>query len=335
MSKSVRFFEPGRYYEKNRHEILLEINRVLLAGDLILRGDVDTFEEKLAQYLGREYVVGLASGTDALFLSLRCLNIGIGDEVIVPAYSFRAVVEAVHQTGAKPIIADMGEDWRGYKTSKTAAIIPVHMEGRLLNWKSDDADVHVIEDSCQAIGAGNVGGKVSCYSFYPAKILGCYGDGGAIATDDKRFHDNIRGMRNHYKGVWAKCGWNSRLDNLQAAILNFKLRELGINLSRRREVASVYTDSLPKGFIRPPVRTTYQDYVIQLGSNSEREALFEHFNKNGVETMRNEYPFPAGYKKKPRASHYEATTLRLPCNEVLPDDDVDHVIKVANSFTYD
>ena len=325
----VRFVDFGKEYLKIRDEILPEIDRVLSAGDLILRKDLEVFEENFAKLVGTKYAIGVASGTDALILSLKAL--GITGEVIVPSYTFRATVEAIAHAGAIPVLTDLGEDWKQYKTDKTQAIIPAHIAGEILNWQPIDGII-MIEDYAQAIGAGSVMGTTACYSFYPAKILGCYGDGGAIATNDQELYEKLKILRNHNKGDWKEVGYNSRLDNLQAAVLNVKLRHLTHDVERRREIAMKYDKSLNIELKRPEMRKIYQDFIVECASEYERDRMYDFLKNEGVETMKNGYPFPDDFPKLPKASQYESVSLRLPCNPSLEDEEVEYVIEKIKEF---
>lgn len=325
--KKIRFFDPGISYLKIRDEIRGVLDYTLTKGDLILRVDVETFEKNFAAYVGTKYAVGVASGTDALILSLKALGIGDGDEVITTSHTFRATVEAIHLVGAKPVLADLGEDWRDYLTENTKVIVPAHIAGEVMDWKAPPG-ILMIEDACQAVGAAEVKGETACYSFYPAKILGCYGDGGAIATNDKDLYEKLKIMRNHFKGDWGPYGYNSRLDNIQAAVLNVKLKYLPQAIKRRKEIAEMYDKglaTLPVG--RPVAREVYQDYII---TTNDRDQLYNHLASKGIETMKNEYPFPAELHKGPIAELYERRSLRLPCNPDMTDEDVQYVIDSIN-----
>lgn len=329
----VKFIDFGRAYKSIRTELDLETERVRSAGDLILRKDVEVFEQNLAKYVGTKYAVGVASGTDALILSLTVAGIGQGDEVIVPSYTFRATIEAVHRVGATPVLADLGEDWRLYKTDKTKAIIPAHIAGDTMDWVPDEGII-MIEDACQAIGAKFVEGLTACYSFYPAKILGCSGDGGAIATDVKEIYDELIMLRNHYKGSWEKFGFNSRLDNLLAAELNVKIKYLPEYIERRKKIAERYDAELPEEVGRPVLRKVYQDYIIELKNKEERDALKSFLSEYEIETMENGYPFPKETPKKPLAQAYEDRTLRLPAHPHLEDSEISEVINRIKEFYY-
>lgn len=334
-TEPVKFWYPGRQYLAHKAEFDAAIERVLTNGDLILRKDVDDFEAALAAFLGVEEIVSCASGTDALFLPLKALRIGAMDEVLVPSYTFKSTVGTVVQAGARPVIYDLNQSPLRLVTKKTAAIVLAHLEGRVQEDTADIAEfcrrhgITLIEDSCQAIAASTLHGKVAAYSFYPAKILGCFGDGGAIATNDKQLADRLRKMRNHYKGDWDEdFGFNSRLDNLQAAILNVKLQYLLDSLNRRRAIAERYNKEL-KGVGLPSPRRIYQDYVI---TTPEPELLIAHLKREGVDAMENTYPFPEGYVKGYTAQIYEAGSLRIPCTPEHTDEEITRVIEAVNSY---
>lgn len=330
-NNKVRFFDPGKAYLALKSELEPEIDRVLRAGDLILRNDVDEFEKNLAEYLRVKYVVGVASGSDALMLTMKALGISRDDEVICPSYTFRATIEAICMVGATPVLTDLGDDWVPYATPRTRAVIPAHIAGETLDWEPISG-IHMIEDSCQAIGAKSLTGVAACYSFYPAKILGGFGDGGAIATDDIRLYRELKGMRNHYKDSWNSFGWNSRLDNIQAALLNVKLRHLPENIWRRKMIASTYDKRLPSVITRPNNRNLYQDYIVEFRSGSECDSMHAFLADAAIETMKNGYPFPKATPKGPKTLDYEARSLRLPCNEVLTDAEVDRVIEKMHEY---
>lgn len=329
----VPFWDPTIDYMDNRKEYMTVIDSVLRQGDLILRQDLEIFEIKFADKVGTKYAVGVASGTDALILTMKALGIGEGDEVIVPSYTFRATIEAVHHVGATPVLADLGEDWRPYRTKKTKAIIPAHIAGEVLFWTLEEfeTDILMIEDSCQAITAKPLTGIAAAYSFYPAKILGCFGDGGAIATNDEALYEELLKMRNHYKGDWSKFGYNSRLDNVQAAVLNTKIDYLDKMLQRRLKIAQRYDEEL-KGVVTPNKREVYQDYIIECFDEEERDQLQRFLEIKGIGSMANGYPFPKAVPKKKKAFEYESRSLRIPCNPDLTDEQVTYVIKRINEF---
>lgn len=347
----VRFFDPGYAYMKIKPEIDKEIERVLINGDLILRHDVDEFERTLAEYCGSKYAVALNSGTDALYLSLWALGIEKGDEVLVPSHTFVASAQVVAQLGATPVLYDMDNNIA--PSNKTKAIIVAHIAGDIdVDMKrvmdiANSLGIPVVEDACQALGAtqwadgdgfgymkkAGTFGKTGCFSFYPAKILGAYGDAGAIVTDDFEIAHAVKELRNHCKSDYAAWGINSRMDNIQAAVLNVKFKHLVNNLARRAQIAAIYDDAfkeLPLTLPRKREGRVYQDYIILFNSADERNNAYDTLARMQIETMKNDYPMPIG--KLPIAKDYEARGLRIPCNDVLTDDEIDYVITGIKSL---
>ena len=337
----VRFFNPGKGYKKIKKEIDREMQRVLLAGDLILREDVEKFEQDVADYVGAKYCVSLNSCTDALYLALRALGIGKGDKVLVSSLTFVASVQTIIQVGATPVMYDLGGIKKIPKNTK--AIIPVHIEGAI-DRNMDEVmrlarkhKLYVIEDSAQAFGATYKGkkagtiGDAGCYSFYPAKTLGAYGDAGALVTNNQKIYEYVRDCRNHFKDDSRDWGVNSRLDNLQAAILNVKFKYYDYALDRRDDIARQYSYNLLATYpIGLPIHSDgriWQDYIIRTGL---RDELYNFLKENGIETLKNNYPFPIPKPKLAQA--YEDETLRLPCNETITDKEVEFVIGKIREF---
>lgn len=320
----VKFWNPDRLYLSHKEEFDTAIQKTLSEGNFILRQDVEDFEKAFAEFLNVKHVVGVASGTDALILSLAALGNVKDNDVLVPAHTFRGTVEAVHHAGGRPIVVDRGDDPEMQMTSNTVAAIPAHIAGEILDW---DVSVPMIEDACQAVGARPLKGISACYSFYPAKILGCFGDGGAIATNDDKFAAKLRLLRNHSKDDWSGYGYNSRLDNVQAAVLNVKLKYLPEALKKRKEIADKYN-----AITKQPARDIYQDYIIECKTDNERYALWEFLNDRGIEAVRNQYPFPEQSPKGILASGYESRTLRIPCNETMTDEEVQYVVDKLKEF---
>jgi len=262
LSYKVRFVDPGKNYRMIQAEIDAAYREVMEKGDLILRGQLKRFEENLAAFVGTRYAVGLNSGYDALHISMIATGIGPGDEVIVPAHSFLATASAVVNAGGNPVLVDVGKDYNidiskiiPKITSRTKAIIPVHLNGRPADMDGimDIArkyNLHVVEDACQSLGATFHGKKVGsfgltgCWSFYPFKILGGYGDGGAITTNDPEMARKARLLRyngeDRETGEYHYHGFTCLLDNLQAAFLDVKLRHLPRWIERRRAIAAHY-----------------------------------------------------------------------------------------------
>lgn len=334
----IRFFDPGKAYLKIKDEIDAEMQRVLASGDLILRNDVEIFEKKLAEYTGTKYAVGLNSGTDALILSLKAIGMKEGDEVITSGHTFWATAEAILHCGAKPIIADIKSEGtidpnsiESLITEKTKAIIPVHIAGNVCNMESimklaKIYNLKVIEDSAQAIGATKLLGETACYSFYPAKILGAYGDAGAVVTNDENIYELIKKLRNHGgKPKSEMLGYNSRLDNLQAAILNVKFKYLDDVINRRKWIAKKYNNV----FNILETREVYQDYII---FHYEKEKFKTFLEEQGIECLNDIYPFPKEYEKPKMIRGWEQFAFRIPCNENLTDEEVNYIVSKLNEF---
>lgn len=336
----VRFFNPGLGYQKYKEQFDSEIQRVLASGDLILREDVEKFEKTLAEFCGTKYAVGLNSGTDALYLALVAAGIKPGDEILVPSHTFVATAQVVQQLGAVPVLYDM--DGPKTKRLKTKALMVAHIAGEMFDFSTLPAifrDLPIIEDACQSLGAVQDGkkagsiGLAGAFSFYPAKILGAYGDAGALVTNDENIYNEVVELRNHYKKDYSKWGINSRLDNLQAAILNVKIQRLEETLQKRAMIAARYQSALKGLPLERPADVTgrvWQDYIIR---TTKRDELYAFLKAKGIETMKNEYPFPI--EKGEQSLQYEAETLRLPINELLINSEIDYVIEKVTEFFVD
>jgi dTDP-4-amino-4,6-dideoxygalactose transaminase len=352
------------------HSIKKEIDEAVLStlesGHFILGPQVARFEESIAAYLGVKHAIGLASGTDALVIALRALNIGEGDEVIIPAYTFFATAGTVMSVGAKPVIVDV--DPQSYQidvskieaaiTPKTKAIIPVHLYGlpAEMNPILEIARRHglkVIEDNAQGFGAEYLGkktgsfGDIGCLSFFPTKNLGAYGDGGAVVTNDSSLAEQMRMLRAH---GWKKkyysemVGYNSRLDAMQAAILQAKLPYLDGWNEKRRELSQRYTEHLaPLGVVTPVEREwakhVYHLYVIRSPKRDELQAFLK---QKGI-ASEVYYPIPPhlsvpckkfGYKEGdcPHAEKAALETLALPLYPEMSLDQQDEVIAAVREF---
>jgi len=338
----IPFVDFKKSYKQIEDEVLPEIKRVLSGGDYILRDDVEKFEKNLARYTKTKHAIGVNSGTDALILSLDALGIGPGDEVITSGYTFWATVEAIIRVGATPILADIGEDLlidpediKKKITKKTKAIIPVHIGGAVCDMeaiKKIAGKRHIIEDSAQALGATNLTGDTACYSFYPAKVLGGYGDGGAIVTNDNLLADKLKLMRNHGGKPYPKfVGYNSRLDNLQATILNVRLKTIEGLITRRKDIARIYFNSLftlqAQGKVILPKSTTFQEYNIK---TKDRYKLYKFLEEKGIETLKGEYIFPID--QPPKAKKANSGVLRLPIWPTLTDNEIEYVCKTIEKF---
>ena len=332
----VPFLDLTRQYQQIKGEIILATRRVFERGRFVLGEEVSAFEKEFSRYCGVRYGTGVGSGTDALYLALKAAGIGEGDQVVTVANSFVATAFAISFTGARPIFVDV--DAKTYTMEpnrlelllkhekarkngkKIKAVLPVHLYGHPAEMDSimeiaDRYGLTVIEDACQAHGAKYGGKKVgsfgamACFSFYPTKNLGGYGDGGMVVTDCREYDQRLRllrcyGERKKYQHVLK--GQNSRLDEIQAAILRVKLQYLDQWNEERRRKAKIYTERLlPYGVICPSekrgVRHVYHLYTIQ---TKKRDSLQAFLKKNGVETLIH-YPIPIPLQKAYREIEYQ------------------------------
>ncbi|MCX5887951.1 MAG: DegT/DnrJ/EryC1/StrS family aminotransferase, partial [Deltaproteobacteria bacterium] len=266
MAYQIKFVNPGRNYALIKDEIDTAYCEVMTKGDLIDRHQLKQFEENLAAFVGTKYAVGLNSGYDALHMSLRAAGIAPEDEVIAPAHTFVASASAIVNVGAKPVLVDVGWDFNidcdkieEAITPRTRGLMPVHLNGYMADMVrvmeiAAKYNLVVVEDACQSLGAAQRGkkagswGLTGCWSFYPFKILGGYGDGGAITTNDPEIALFATRMRyngeDRQTGEYHGHGFTCLLDNLQAAFLDVKLRHLPGWIVRRKEIAERYRAGL-------------------------------------------------------------------------------------------
>ncbi len=370
----VPFVNYPLQYKLIKKEIDGALERILKKGDLILRKDVQDFEKKFSSFIGKKYGIGVGSCTDALFLSLFASGIGKGDEVITVSHTYVATIDTIWACGATPILVDVGDDMEmdvdlieKAITPKTKAIVPVYLDGRICNMErvmeiAKKYDLVVIEDAAQATGAKFKGkkagsfGLTSCFSFYPAKMLGSYGDAGMICTDDKKLAQKLYLLRDHGeqpgylrtkkdKDKIHFFGFNSLLDNIQAAVLNVKLKYLPEWIKRRREIALIYHENLKdvKGIIPPPPPTekgpyfdVFQNYVIRA---KKRNSLEEYLDKKGVETLA-KWKIPNHLQKGldikrfrlPKTEEISRKVISLPMYPELTDSQVKYAAKCVKDF---
>jgi dTDP-4-amino-4,6-dideoxygalactose transaminase len=369
MSYKVRFVDLSTQYHRIESEIIEEVKRVMSAGDFILRDDLLRFENNMASLLGVKHVVGVGSGTDALYLSLKAAGIGSNDEVITVAFTCMATIAVIVHCGAKPILVDVSEDYNidvglieEAITPQTKAILPVHLNGRLCNMRRlmDIASKHnliVIEDAAQALEASFEGqkagtfGLASCFSLYPMKILGGGGDGGFVATNDEALAEKVYRLRDlgqqRTTGDVLCFGFNTRLDNLQAAILNVKLKYVPQWIARRREVAALYHGGLsrlqelklpPSPQPRGDFFDVFQNYVIRA---KERDRLVAHLDKCGIEVLVSWYlSKPLHYHEAlnlrhfhlPNTEQFAQEAMSLPLNSEISNEQVQFVIEAIHEF---
>lgn len=366
----VPFFDWSAYFNERGDEFARIMTETAKAGRFILQRDVDEFEAALAQFVNVKHVIGVADGTNAILLGLRASGLESGDEVIMPSHSFIAAAQSVHHAGGTVVPVELAEhDWlvspdaiEAAITPRTRAIMPVHVNGRTCQMDAilEIAGRHglkVFEDAAQAAGARLHGrgagtfGEWGTFSFYPSKTLGCFGDGGALVTNDDEIADRVRSMRNHGANRdkmiprdVAFWGTNSRLDNIQAAILGYKLTYYDQAIARRREIAAKYHDAfadlphlrLPPAPSDGPYFDIYQNYEF---CTPHRDALRKHLVDCGVGTIIQWGGFGIhqltglGFGQHlPKTDRFFAESLLLPMNHVLRDDQVDCVIQAVRSF---
>jgi len=319
-------------YDAIRTEIQTAIDRVLQSGWYILGREVEAFEREFAAYCGVKHAVGCASGTEALALALMALGVGMGDEVVTVAHTAVPTISAITMTGATPVFVDIDEHFlmdpsrvEAVITDRTKVILPVHLYGQMadmdaiLNIASEHR-LRVVEDACQAHGAEYRGKKagswgiLGCFSFYPTKNLGCYGDGGAVTTDDKELYDRLVMLRNYgqeKRYFHTIKGINSRLDEIQAAVLRVKLTHLDEWNRMRRQAAVWYRDALGDACAcpgeKPDARHVYHLYVIRA---RERDGLKAHLEEAGITTLMH-YPVPAHLQEAYKELGYRVGDLPL------------------------
>jgi dTDP-4-amino-4,6-dideoxygalactose transaminase len=350
-----------------RQQISQAVEKSIDDTQFILGNQVAEFERAFAKYCGTDECIGVANGSEALHLALRALGIGPGDEVITAANTFVATALAIAYSGATPVLVDADPtDFlidvsliEEAITPRTKAIVPVHLYGQPANMPAilEIADKHglaVVSDACQAHGSRIDGtpigafGTAACYSFYPSKNLGAFGDGGGISTNDRQLAERVRMLRNYgqrAKNDIAMLGYNSRLDTLQAAILNVKLRYLDQANDRRRVAATKYRELLANSDLvlpveNPGVSHVYHLYVIR---HEQRDELMAHLQSQGVQCGIH-YPTPIHQIQPfhgartvpdgaPVSTQMASQILSLPMYPELTDEQIERVAQAVHSFS--
>lgn len=354
-------------YATIRDEIRPVVERVIESQQFILGPEVEAFEQEVAAYCGAKYAIGVSSGTDALLIALMAAGIGKGDEVITTPYSFIATATSISRVGAIPVFIDIDPNTYTIDpkaiadeiTDATKAIMPVHLFGQCAEMKpildlAKQRNILVIEDAAQAIGAGQNGvkagtmGAFGCFSFFPSKNLGGFGDGGLVTTNDDAFAQRVKELRQHggkdkYRN--AMIGINGRLDALQAAVLRVKLTHLDAWSAARREHAEYYTQAF-QGMkeVQTPITAPgnthiYNQYVLRV---ERRDELQAHLNAHQIGNAIY-YPIPIhlqecydilGYQETdfPAAEQAAAETIALPVYPELTQAQQDDVIETIHAF---
>lgn len=370
MKYKVRFVNPQKQYTDYKKEFLAKVDDIFSRGDLILRKDLEDFEKKISKLVGTKYAIGVNSGTDALSLSMEAMGIKKGDEVITVGHTFMASISAVYHQGAKAVLIDVGEDFNMNPdliekaiTKNTVAIEPVHLNGRVCDMDRIMAiakkhKLMVIEDAAQALGskfktregkwkmAGSFG-SAGCFSMYPFKVLGAFGDAGMVTTNDPEVAKNV--MRLRYNGEdradrkFYLHGYTALLDNLQAGLLNVKIKHFPQWIKRRREIADIYNSGLKcvlqiktPDFSDPRFFDVYQNYVVRA---EKRDKLVEYLKKAGVETIVSwavpMYKQPVMQPNKidlPETEKICKEVLSLPMFPELTDREAEYVINSIKKF---
>jgi dTDP-4-amino-4,6-dideoxygalactose transaminase len=363
----IPFFRYPHVFGQQRDEILAAMMDVMDRGSFILQNEVKEFEAQIAAFIGARHAIGTANATDALELILQAADIKVGDEVIVPSHTFVASVASIHNRGATPVLCDCGPDHlmdpgsvSELITPRTKAIMPVQLNGRVCNMDeiqalADHHGLKVIEDSSQALGAKFKGrcagtfGLAGVFSFYPAKVLGCFGDGGIVVTNNDQLAERTRLLRDHGRGghgggveMWGR---NSRLDNLHAAIMLVKLRRYSEEIVRRRQLAALYQRSLQgvSQVTLPPAPLNggdhfdiFQNYEIQA---DRRDELRTYLDSRGVKTIIqwggkavHQFPALAFTCSLPHTERLFTRCFLLPMNTSLSDVEVEYIGQTIKDF---
>ena len=355
-------------WQEEKDELLSIIEKVLSYGQYVGGEELEKFEENIAKFCGVKYATGLNSGTDALIFALRLSGIKEGDEVITPPNSFIASTSAIINVGAIPVFVDVLPDQNidpskieEAITKNTKAIMPVHLTGRICDMDpimkiANKNNLVVIEDAAQSIGSQYKGqtsgsiGHIGCFSTHPLKNLNACGDAGFITTNDENIYNQSKTLRNHgmaNRNIVNQFGTVSRMDNLQAAILNFRLKKLGHITQRRRGNAEIYFDRINMADMFIPEEKAYEfntfhTFVVQ---TEHRDKLKEYLLTSGIDTAIH-YPIPIHLQPASKKLGYKEgdffvtekqskQILTLPINQFLSEVDLERIISVINQFEKD
>lgn len=363
----INFGDLSREYQEISEPVNKAVKSVLESGWFILGNELAEFEKKFAKYIGSKYCIGCANGTDAITLSLLAIGIQQGDEVITQVNTCIPTICGIVNSGATPVFCDVcddtlmmdAEDAAAQITGKTKAILPVNLFGASCDYDhlftvSKKFNIPIVEDCAQSVGSSFEGkktgtfGSMGCFSFYPSKNLGAYGDGGAVVTDDEELYNKLLMLRNYGQEIryyHTTFGINSRLDEIQAAILSVKLKYLDDWTSRRREIAGKYNSGFEGNSYITPVNipanvdSVYHLYVVKV---KKREELQKYLISKDIHTLIH-YPIPChlqkaytylGFKEGDfKVAEKNANEiLSLPMYPQLKDSELDYIIKSINNF---
>lgn len=366
ITRAVPFFSYPNVFTSQEGTFLGIFRDVGRRGAFILQEDLSRFEKNLARFLGVQHVLGVGNATDGLHIAVRAAGIGRGDEVIFSSHTMVATAAAIHFAGAVPVPVECGPDHlmdpraaEAAITSRTRAIMPTQLNGRVCDMDAlqniaNRHNVTIVEDAAQALGARFKGrcagtfGAAAALSFYPSKALGCFGDGGAVLTNNEEIWDRMTQLRDHGRnrqGETVSWGLNSRLDNLQAAILDFGLKQYDCVMGRRRQLACTYTERLRDlaDLVLPPGPDSdpdhfdiYQNYEIEA---ERRDGLKAYLKDRGIGTHipwggMAVHQFPGlGFKQAlPFIEKLFARIVLLPMNMGVSDDDIEYICDSIRGF---
>jgi len=364
--RSIPFFEYPRLYLDDKEKLISIFDEVSSKGAFILQKDVDQFEKDLAKYTGAKYAIGVGNATDGLEIAWMALNIKPGDEIICCSHTMLATASAIKIAGGNPIPVELGYDnlidpsaVEDAITSKTVGIMPTQLNGRTCNMEkimgiAKKYKLFVVEDAAQALGSKFKGkhagtfGNASAISFYPAKVLGCLGDGGGVLTNDFELFDKMYQLHDHGRnkdGEQKSWGRNSRLDNLQAAIINFKLKKYNSVIERRRQVARIYNEKLkdidelklpPSPDENSDHFDVYQNYEIEA---ENRDELKVFLNSVGIGTLIqwggkgiHQWENLGLEKCLPKVENFFSKCIMLPMNIFISDKDIFYICDQIKNF---
>ena len=364
--KTIPFFPYADLFKRDEAALTEVMMGVCRRGAYILQQECRDFDANLARFMGVKHAFGVANGTDAIIIGLKAVGIGAGDEVILPSHTYIATAAAVHMVGATPVLAECGPDHMldandvaTRITPKTKAIMPVQINGRTcdmdaLRAVADRHGIMVVEDAAQALGSRFNGqcagtfGKFGTISFYPAKLLGCFGDGGAIVTNDDEVATQIALLKDHGRNADGRVvawGYNSRLDNMQAAVLDYKLKSYPREIERRRAVAARYQAGLcdlaqlalpPAPGVDPRHFDVYQNYELQA---DRRDELRTYLDQHGVKTIVQWAGTPVHQFKElgftvdlPVTDAFFKRCMMLPMNSAVTDEEVYYIVRTVRAF---
>ncbi len=364
--RNIPFFEYPRLWSDNSEDLLSIIDNVSSTGGFILQKAVSDFESKLANYTGVNHAVGVGNATDGMEIYLEAIGIQPGDEIIISSHTMLATASAIKVCGGTPVPVDIGDDnlicpkaIENAITSNTVGIMPTQLNGRTCNMNEIIAiakkhGLFIVEDAAQALGSKYKGqhagtfGLASDISFFPAKVLGCLGDAGAVLVNDNELYHKIYQIHDHGRdvdGEVKRWGRNSRLDNIQAAILSYKLQSYNNVIERRREVAQIYQDRLSNLEVLklPPAPNSdldhfdvFQNYELEA---DKRDDLKMYLGENGIGTLI-QWGGQAVHQFKqlgfnqvlPNTEKFFERCIMLPMNVFISNDDVDYICEKVESF---